>query len=111
MKKMRNFLCLTLVAMLVLSACTPENPAEKTTEKTEQSTEQKTETTGGEQKLDPVTLKMYFIGEPGPDNEAVFKEISKKLKEKINAELEPAYLSWGDYLQRYPLLFSSGEDF
>lgn len=61
--------------------------------------------------LEPVTLKMYFIGEPQSDNDMVFEEINKHLKEKINATIEPHYLSWGDYQQRYPLLFSSGEDF
>ena len=65
----------------------------------------------GASNLPPVTLKMYFIGEPGPDNDLVFEKISDILEEKINARLEPKFLSWGDYLQRYPLLFSSGEDF
>ncbi len=61
--------------------------------------------------LDPVTLKFYFIGEPATDNEEVFNEINRILTEKINATIEPVYLSWGDWDQRYPLLFTSGEEF
>lgn len=47
--------------------------------------------------LDPVTLKFYFIGEPATDNEEVFNEINRILTEKINATIEPVYLSWGDW--------------
>ncbi len=61
--------------------------------------------------LSPVTLKMYFLGDANDQNQVIFDAINVKLKEKINATIEPHYLSWGDYLQRYPLLFSSGEDF
>ena len=61
--------------------------------------------------LAPVTLKFYMLGEPQPDNAMVFDEINRILKEKVNATIEPSYLSWGEYQQRYPLLFSSGEDF
>ena len=66
---------------------------------------------GGAAQLEPVTLKFYFIGEPAADNEKVFAEINRILKEKINATIEPVYLSWGDWDQRYPLLFTSGEEF
>ena len=57
---------------------------------------------GGAAQLEPVTLKFYFIGEPAADNEKVFAEINRILKEKINATIEPVYLSWGDWDQRYP---------
>ncbi len=61
--------------------------------------------------LAPVSLKFYFIGEPAADNDKVFDEINRLLTEKINATIEPVYLSWGDWDQRYPLLFTSGEEF
>lgn len=61
--------------------------------------------------MDPVSLKFYFIGEPAPDTARVWEEINRLLAEKINATIEPSYLSWGEWDQKYPLLFSSGEDF
>ena len=112
----KKILCTVLTASLLLgalSACTTKKETTTTGETTTTAGEskvaegEKTETS----KLEPVTLKMYFIGEPAVDNEMVFNKISDVLEQRINARLEPLYLSWGDYLQRYPLLFSSGEDF
>ena len=56
-----------------------------------------------------VKLKMYFLGNAPDDMDLVWEEINKKLKEKINAEVEPVILGWGDWGDRYPLLFAAGE--
>lgn len=119
MRKLRKWLAagLSMTMALALVACgsgakndTKSNAngsavKQASTQSKSSGTESKVST------LEPVTLKMYFIGEPQSDNDMVFEEINKHLKEKINATIEPHYLSWGDYQQRYPLLFSSGEDF
>ena len=58
-----------------------------------------------------VKLVMYLLGDPPADNDKVFEQINAKLKEKINATIEPKYMSWGEYEQKYPLIFASGENF
>ncbi|AUS96049.1 hypothetical protein CDQ84_03095 [Clostridium thermosuccinogenes] len=117
MKKKLEVISLMLVLLLsfslIITGCgkSDEKPDTKGTADQTGTTTETSTTTTEDITAEHVKLKMYFLGEPQPDNEKVFAEISKKLTEKINAELEPAYLSWGDWDKRYSLLFSSGEDF
>ena len=115
MRKLRKWLAagLSMTMALALVACgsgaknDTKSNADGSAVK-QASTQSKSSSAGTESKastLEPVTLKMYFLGEPQSDNDMVFEEINKKLTEKINAKIEPHYLSWGDYQQRYPLLF------
>jgi putative aldouronate transport system substrate-binding protein len=60
---------------------------------------------------EPVTLKMYLLGDKSKDFDAVYAEINKILKEKVNATVEVSFLSWAEHDQKYSLLFSGGEDF
>ena len=118
-----DFMCLLLASVVMLSACAGAGQETAAMPDRSESAQAATEASGGEAGdvsaagepgaagLPYVKLKMYFLGEPEPETPLVFDEINRILKEKINAEIEPAYLSWGDYLQRYPLLFSSGEEF
>jgi putative aldouronate transport system substrate-binding protein len=116
MEKMSKVLSLPIVMILsfvlILSGCGQSADKPSAYKDLKESTvAQSVAAETGNKTTEHVKLKMYFLGEPAPDNEKVFSEISKKLTEKINAELEPSYLSWGDWDKRYPLLFSSGEDF
>lgn len=58
-----------------------------------------------------VTLKAYGIGDPGKLEEEQLANINKQMKEKINAELTIASVSWGDYTTKFPILLASGEPF
>lgn len=58
-----------------------------------------------------VKLKMYLIGDQPKDTALVYDEVNKLLKRDINATVEPVFLSWGEYTQKYPLLFATAEDF
>ncbi|MBW5447200.1 DUF3502 domain-containing protein [Cohnella sp. CFH 77786] len=58
-----------------------------------------------------VKLKMYLLGDKPKDFDLVYAEVNKLLKQDINATVEVSFLSWGDWQQKYPLLFASGEDF
>lgn len=58
----------------------------------------------------PVTLTMYLIGDRPVDNDEVFAKINEKLKAEINATIDVKFMSWGEYEQKYPLIFASGED-
>lgn len=90
-----------IVAMsALLGACGSQGGTETTAAPTE-----KNET------AEHVKVKMYFFGAPSEDHDMVFAELNKKLTEKVNAELEAGFLDWAEWEQRYPLLFSAGEDF
>jgi len=58
-----------------------------------------------------VTLKMYILGDKPKDFNLVYGKINNEMKKKINATLDVKFISFGDMDTKYPLLFSSGEDF
>lgn len=58
-----------------------------------------------------VTLKMYLLGDKSKDFDLVYGELNKMLKEDINATVEVSFMGWGDYTQKYPLVFASGDEF
>ncbi|MBX4268368.1 ABC transporter substrate-binding protein [Clostridium estertheticum] len=60
---------------------------------------------------DAVKLKMYILGDKPKDADAVYGKMNAILKQKINATIDVNFISWGDQATKYPLLFSSGEDF
>lgn len=59
----------------------------------------------------PVVLKMYLLGDKPEDFDKVYEIINEKLTERINATLDVTFLSWAEHGTKYPLLFSSGEEF
>lgn len=61
-------------------------------------------------KLDPVTLKWYLPQGAFPDAKAVFAEMSKITKEKINADLDIQFVDWGNYDQKMQAVLASGEN-
>ncbi len=68
----------------------------------------------GEDKLDTskkVVLKMYLLGDKQEDHDLVWGEINTKLEQNINATIDVNLLGWGEWDQRYPLLFAAGDKF
>jgi len=58
-----------------------------------------------------VKLKMYILGDKPKDADAVYEKMNVLMKQKINATIDVNFISWEDRNTKYPLLFSSGEDF
>ncbi|UUZ96783.1 ABC transporter substrate-binding protein [Paenibacillus sp. P25] len=58
-----------------------------------------------------VKLKMVLLGSKPADFDAVYGEVNKIMKQKINATLDVSFIDWGDYQQKYPLIFAANEDF
>jgi len=115
MKKFLKLISLSTVVLIIASmmftACNRTNKTEKTTR--EEESPKPTEQVEKKPEIDTTKyarLKMYFLGNKPEDMDMVWAEINKLLKEKINAEIEPALMSWGDWSQRYPLIFASGEE-
>ncbi|RAP73180.1 ABC transporter substrate-binding protein [Paenibacillus montanisoli] len=62
--------------------------------------------------LPEVKLTWYFPGNfPQPDQEKVFAEVNKVIKEKINATVDFKALPFGDYDQKMQVVIASGEPY
>ena len=60
---------------------------------------------------DIVQLKMVLIGDTPDRYEEIYSEINKMLVEDIGAEVTVEYIPYSAKATKYPLLFSSNEDF
>lgn len=58
-----------------------------------------------------VKLVAYVLGDKPIDADMVYEQINTILKDNINATIEWKYLSWSEHGTKYPLLFTSQEDF
>jgi putative aldouronate transport system substrate-binding protein len=59
----------------------------------------------------PQTIRMYLLGDKPKDFDMVYAELNKRFQEKLNVTVSVSFLSWAEHGQKYPLLFSGGEDF
>lgn len=58
-----------------------------------------------------VELVMYVISDRPAGQDVVDEKINEILKEKLNCTLKINWIGWAEYANKYPLLFSSGEEF
>ena len=56
-----------------------------------------------------VELKMYLIGTPAKDYDAVLAAFNEKAKKDLNCSLSVTWIGWGDFSTKYPLILASGE--
>lgn len=124
MKRRKGIALLLTLAMVItmMAGCSNAKKSDVTTGN-ETKPETKTEATKAPEKepekqevsdkpdtSKPVTVTMYLIGDRPVDNDEVFAKINERLKSEINTTLELKFMSWGEYEQKYPLIFASGED-
>jgi len=110
-KKMRSTLLVGLSMMMMLGACsTPgEEKPNNSPQKPSSETSEKPEGSQKEEGLPEVKLTWYFPGSfPQPDQELVFAEVNKKLKEKINTTVDFKPLGFGEYDQKMQVVIASG---
>lgn len=70
-----------------------------------------TSTSGEVDTSKEVELVMYVISDRPAGQDAVDENLNALLKEKLNCTLKINWIGWAEYAQKYPLLFSSGEEF
>ena len=58
-----------------------------------------------------VDLVMYVVGDRPAGQDLPDENFNKIIKEKLNCTLTVNWIPWADYANKYPLLFSSGEEF
>lgn len=102
MKKITATLLVMVMCVGLLTACGNKASNTSSTTKTEDG---KVDTSKA------VNISMYLYGGEGVANKAILAELNKKLKSSINATLEVKYIDWGDVATKYPLLWTSGEQF
>ena len=120
MRKKTRFSALCLAMLLglgTLSGCGSEPAASVTPDSSEPSApavSDSAETPDGSEANTPdiskeVKLTMYLIGDRPVDNDEVFEKINERLKAEINATIDVKFMSWGEYEDKYSLIFASGE--
>jgi len=119
-KNRSMFLAAILAIVMVLTACggnanhagngsADDAPAADNAQETTDNGAASNE--GGSDTSEEVNLKMIFVGPKPVDYDAVFEEVNKKLKEKINATIEGEFLDWSDWAQKYPMILAANEEF
>ena len=58
-----------------------------------------------------VALSMYIISDRPAGQDVVDENLNRLLKEKLNCTLKINWIGWGEFTNKYPLLFTSGEEF
>lgn len=102
-----------IIAMMMLSVfagCGGQSSSQETTAATQSS---EAGTTGETAANLPEAKIIYYTGGvfPLPDQEMVFEEFNKMLKEKINATVDFRVFDWGSYPQKMQTVISSGDDY
>ncbi|WP_261305063.1 ABC transporter substrate-binding protein [Paenibacillus andongensis] len=102
-----NSVAVVMLCAVVLSACNGNNGNSETSSPSKNAYQPDK----GDSTLKETTLKMVLLGDKPADADLVYQELSKMAKKDINANIEVTNFTWGEWAQRYPLLFSAGEDF
>ena len=105
-KVVATMLVLSMAAGL-LAGCGGKKNEEKG--KASSATEVKED--GSIETKEEVKVSMYLYGDEGVANKDILKELNDILKEDINTTLEVKYITWNDVNTKYPLLWTSGEEF
>ncbi|MBT3276037.1 MAG: extracellular solute-binding protein, partial [Spirochaetales bacterium] len=62
--------------------------------------------------LNDVTISWYYPGNyPQNDQDTVFDEFNRLLKEKINTTIDFKTIAWGDYNQKMQVIIAAGEEY
>jgi putative aldouronate transport system substrate-binding protein len=114
MKKRVIALCLAIVMMFgLVTGCKAKDESQKTG--TEVTDKTKDDTTVGEKEPaateKTVIVKWCVFGDKAQDHDLVMEDLNKKLKEKINVELDLEVISQGEYNDKMKLASTAGEDF
>ena len=114
MKKLMALFLAVLMVVSLFAGCgsekAPETEAPKAPEAETPVVEAEPTEEAGPDISEHVVLTMYCIGdEGGIYAQEHLDKLNAVLTEKINAEIEPIMVSWGDYKTKLPMVWASGE--
>lgn len=101
-KGFKRKVALLMALMLGLTACGSGGGSDNSSKSGDSSTDGKIDTSK------EVKVTMHVMGDP-PTDSTPLEELSKKMKEEVNADFEIVCLGWDN--SAFDLLFSSGEAF
>ena len=119
-KRLVSLLASAGMTMGLLAGCSaPSSPASGASGSAAQTqAEETSQESGTENEAVPVldtskevALTMYIISDRPAGQDVVDENLNKILKEKLNCTLKINWIGWGEYTNKYPLLFTSGEEF
>lgn len=114
MKKYSKVLAVVItVLMLVTVAAGCGSGSSNVEEKSTQAAQVTSSTAQStvKEELKPVTLRFYFPGDKKAETDNVWKEVGKKVKDKLNADFEINYVSWTDFPTKMTLIAASGDKY
>ena len=107
-----------VMTMSLLAACGNSGaPAEKESAPAKSETEAGEETAGNEagepaeESEETITIKWCIPGDKQPDHDMVLEDVNKKIKEKLNLELDLDVIPQGEFNDRMKLASTAGETF
>ena len=120
--KLLTLILAMAMLLTVFSACSGTKKEQESPSPSLEVTKESvvTEETATEETLSPideelakgkVELVMYLVCDPQKDQDIVYEEVNKKIMEDINTTVEIKNIPWADFLQKYQLIFASGESF
>lgn len=109
-KKFRGLSLAMAVMLMVSVGFTGCGSSKKDDAKATPSSDKSASST--KEQLKPVELVWYQVLDPkAKDEQVVFDELNKYLKEKINATVKQNILTWADYSTKVPVVIASGQPF
>lgn len=117
-KKLLSLLLVASMSITILAGCGGGSSASKDSGAAlGESTAGDSGAASGENSLPPldtskqVEIVMYALGTEPAGQQVIWDKLNELLLEKLNCTLKVNYISFADYPNKYPLLFSSGEEF
>lgn len=111
-KKLAKLSLASLFVMgTVLTACGTKDASQTPGNSTAPQASASATSSNGIDTSKEVKLKMVLLGSKPKAFDEVYGEVNKLMKQKINATLDVSFLDWGEYQQKYPLMFAANEDF
>lgn len=115
---MRGFLkgmCMALVFMLLLSlgliGCSENGEPKPIDQQTSVNQQNSVDQSSAETKLEPAKLIWYALLPQQRDQDMVFAEVNKYLKEKINTEVDIRALDFGNYNDKMKTVIAANDNF
>lgn len=123
-KKLISIMLAAALAITMLGGCSGKSDTPSTDQQQSSAQESGTEQGGqesDEQEADveapvldtskQVEIVMYYLGTEPAGQQVIWDELNEILLERLNCTLKVNFISFADYPNKYPLLFSSGEEF
>lgn len=108
MKKIISMLLVVILSVGMLAGCGKNSTGDSDTTSNNGA---ETTDSGTVDISKEVNLILYLWGGEGVANKDILAKLNERLKASINTTIEVKYIDWGDIGTKYPLLWSSGEQF